>query len=64
MLAADIIFVNGMTFLVSMACGLNLVTAKHTPSSNAKNLAAGIKSVMTLYLHGSFHVGTILMKQV
>jgi hypothetical protein len=60
-LAAVIMFVNGAPFLVSMACGLNLVTAKHTPSKTAKKKAAGIKRVMALYSHGGFHVGTILM---
>jgi hypothetical protein len=54
-------FVNGIPFLVSMAHGLNLVTAKHTLSQIAKNLAAGIKQVMSLYLQGGFHVGTVLM---
>jgi hypothetical protein len=48
-LAVDIIFVNGVLFLVSVACVLNLVTAVHTSSQTAKNLAAGIKRVMSLY---------------
>jgi hypothetical protein len=61
MLPDDIMFVNNIPFLVSMACGLNLVTAKHTPSRTAKNLAAGIKRVMALYSRGGFCVGTILM---
>jgi hypothetical protein len=41
-LAVDIMFVNGVPFLVSMARGLNLVTAKFMPSCTAKQLAAGI----------------------
>jgi hypothetical protein len=61
MLAADIMFVNGIPFLVSMASGLNLVTAKHMPSRTAKNLAAGIKRVMALYSSSGFCMGTILM---
>jgi hypothetical protein len=44
-----------------MAHGFNPVTAKHAPSRTANNLAAGIKRVMALYSHGSFHVGTMLM---
>jgi hypothetical protein len=60
-LAADIMFVNDVPFLVSVARGLNLVTAKHTPFRTANNLAAGINRVMALYSCGGFHVGTILM---
>ncbi len=41
-LAVDVMFVNGVPFLVSVARGLNLVTAKFTPSCTAKQLAAGI----------------------
>ncbi len=32
MLAVDCMFVNGVPFLVSVSRGLNLITAKHTPS--------------------------------
>jgi hypothetical protein len=39
-LAVDIIFVNGVPFLVSMARGLNLVMTEFTPSRTAKQLAA------------------------
>jgi hypothetical protein len=55
-------FVNGaVPFLVSVAHGLNLVTAKYMPSRTAKKLTAGIKRVMALYSHGSFNMGTMLM---
>jgi hypothetical protein len=54
-------FVNGVPFLVSMARGLNLVTAKQTPSRTAKNIAEGIKRVMAHYSHGGLHVGTIIL---
>ncbi len=60
-LAADIIFVNGVPFLVSVARGLNLLMTKHTPSRAANNLAAGIKRVMAVYSCGDFCMGTILM---
>jgi hypothetical protein len=54
-------FVNGVPFLVSVARGLNLVTAEHMPSRTAKQLAAGIVCVMDLYSHGGFQVGRVLM---
>jgi hypothetical protein len=60
-LAVDVIFVNGVPFLVSLARGLNLVTAKFTPSRTAKQLAAGITQMMDLYARGGFQVGTVLM---
>jgi hypothetical protein len=41
-LAVDIMFGNGVPFLVSVTRGLNLVTAKFIPSSTAKQIAAGI----------------------
>jgi hypothetical protein len=60
-LAVNIMFVNGVPFLVSVARGLNLVTAEHMPSRTAKQLAVGIVLIMDLYLRGGFQVGTVLM---
>jgi len=54
-------YVNEVPFLVSVARGLNLVTAEFTPSQTAKKLAAGITRMMDLYAHGGFQVGTVLM---
>jgi hypothetical protein len=42
-LAVDVMFVNGVPFLVSVLRGINLVTAEYTPSRTAKQLAAGIR---------------------
>ena len=60
-LAVDVMFVNGVPFLVSVARGLNLVTTEFTPSRTAKQLAAGITRMMDLYARGGFQVGTVLM---
>jgi hypothetical protein len=60
-LAVDVMFLNGVPFLVSVSRGLNLVTAEYTPSCMAKQLAVGIRRVMDLYLHGGFHEGRVLM---
>jgi hypothetical protein len=51
-LAVDIMFVNEVPFLVSVARGLDLVTAKFTPSRTTKLLAAGITQMMDLYAWG------------
>jgi hypothetical protein len=53
-LTVDCKFVSGVPFLVSASRGLNLITAEHTPSRTAKNLAAGITRIMTLYARGGF----------
>jgi hypothetical protein len=60
-LVVDAMFVNGIPFLLSMARGLNLVTAEHMPTRTAKQLAAGIVRVMDLYSRGGFQVGMVLM---
>jgi hypothetical protein len=54
-------FVNGVPFLVSVARGLNLVTAEFTPSRTAKKVALGITQMIDLYACGGFQVGTVLM---
>jgi hypothetical protein len=59
-LASDVMIVNGVPFLVSISRGLNLITAKYTPSRTAKQLAVGIRRVMDVYSRGGFVVGTIL----
>ena len=60
-LAVDVMFVNGVPFLVSASRGINLITAKYTPSRTAKQLAADIRRVMDVYARGGFQVGTVLM---
>ncbi len=45
-LAVDLIVVNGVPFLVSVSRGINLVTAKYTPSCMAKQLVVGITRMM------------------
>ena len=61
-LAVDVMFVNRVPFLVSVARGLNLVTAEFTPSRTAKQLAAGNTRMMALYTCGGVQVGTVLME--
>ena len=60
-LAVDVMFVNGVPFLVSVARGLNLITAEHILSCTAKLLATGITRIIDLYARGGFQVGQILM---
>ena len=60
-IAADIMFVNGVPFLVTVGRGLNLITSEYTPVRTAKHLCAGIEHVIELYKHGGYTVGTVLM---
>ncbi len=60
-LTADIMFVNGVPFLVSLARGLNLLTAEFLPICTAKLLGSRIDQIKYLYAQGGFTVGTILM---
>jgi hypothetical protein len=60
-LAVNVMFVNRVPFLVSVARGLNLVTAEHMPTRTAKQLAAGIVRIMDLYSRGGFQVEAVLM---
>jgi hypothetical protein len=54
-------FVNNMPFLVSVAQGLNLITAKFTPTRTAKVLTSRIEQIYHLYACGGFAIGTVLM---
>ncbi len=60
-LTVDVIFVNGVPFIVSASCEINLITAEYTPSCTAKLLADRIKHIIDLYSCGGYQVGTILM---
>jgi len=60
-LTADVIFVNGIPFLVSLARGLNLLTAEFLPTRTAKSLASRFEQIKHMYARGGFTVGTILM---
>jgi hypothetical protein len=61
-LAVDVMLVNGVPFLVSVARGLNFVTAEFVPSPRtAKQLALGVNRITDLYACGGFQVGTVLM---
>ncbi len=59
--AVNVMFDNGVPFLVSISRGINLVSAEHTPSRTTKQLASGIRCIMDLYPCGGFQVGTVLM---
>jgi hypothetical protein len=47
--AVDVMFTNGVPFLVRISQGINLITAEHTPSRTVKQLAAGIRHIMDFF---------------
>ena len=60
-LTVDVMFVNGVSFLVSVARGLNIVSAVFMPYRKAKQPAASITRMIDLCACGGFQVGTVLM---
>ena len=60
-LSVDVMFVNGVPFLVSTARGLNFITVEYTKSRTAKALAGCVRHIMDMYGRGGFQVGTVLM---
>ncbi|KAL7509413.1 hypothetical protein ACHAXN_008345, partial [Cyclotella atomus] len=55
------VFVDEVPFLVSVARGINLITAEFTPVRTAKNLAANITHILQVYVRGGFKVSTLPM---
>ncbi len=60
-LAADVFFVDGTPFLLTVARRLKFVTAEHVPVRTATNLSKHIKQVLEVYKRAGFIVRTILM---
>jgi hypothetical protein len=60
-IAVDVMFVEGVPFLVSVARGINLITSEFTPLRTAKKLATNIKNILRLYARAGIMVSTVLM---
>ena len=58
-LAVDVMFVNNLPFLVSVARGLNFITVEYTKTRTEKALAGCVQHIMDMYGRGGFQVGTI-----
>eukprot|EP00804_Cyclotella_cryptica_P001980 CCRYP_007408-RA/>CCRYP_007408-RA protein AED:0.36 eAED:0.34 QI:0/0/0/1/0/0/3/0/377 len=59
-IAADVMFVNGLPFFVTVSRGIKLVTAKFLPRTAAQ-LCSALKKVIYIYRRGGFTVCTTLM---
>ncbi len=60
-LVADVMFVNGLPFLVTSSQGLSLVTIEHLPSRTAKRLVHTLERVFRIYTTAGFVIQMALM---
>jgi hypothetical protein len=60
-LVADVIFVNGLPFLVTSSRGISLVTIEYLKSRTAKRLIDTLERVIRIYRKAGFIVQTALM---
>ena len=60
-LAADVFFVDGTAFLLTVLQHLKLVTAEHVPVCASTHLSKSIKRVLEVYGRAGFRIRTILM---
>jgi hypothetical protein len=60
-LAADVFFVDGTAFLMTVSRRLKFITAEHVPVRTATQLSKHIKRVLEVYGRAGFRIRTILM---
>jgi hypothetical protein len=60
-LVVDVMFMNGLPFLVTSSRGLSLVRIEHLPSRTAKPLALTPERVFKIYATAGFVVQTTMM---
>jgi hypothetical protein len=60
-IVADVMFVNGLPFMVTSSRGISLITIQFLPSRTAKSLANSITRVLQIYGRAGFVVQTSLM---
>ena len=60
-IAADVLFIDGIAFLLTVAIKLKFVTVEHTPVRIAKSLVKHIKRVLQVYDRAVFTVRYIIM---
>ncbi len=60
-MAADVFFVDGMAFLITVLRRIKFITAKHVPVQTVTSLSRHLTRVLQVYEHAGFRVRTILM---
>ncbi len=59
--AADVFFVDGITFLITVSRRMKFVTTEHLPIRTATSLSKHLQRVLLVYGGASFRVRSILM---
>ena len=60
-LVADVMFKNGIPFLVSSSRNINLITIEHAPQCTASKLGSLLQHIIRVYARTGFQIQTILM---
>ena len=60
-LTADVLFMNGLPFLITHSCSINLVTTEFLSPCTAANLAKLLQRVITVYAAAGLKVQIVLM---
>ena len=60
-MTADLMFVNGIPFMITFSQNIRLVTTEHVPTRTARQLAKSLMKVVKLYARGGFVVRLVLM---
>ena len=60
-LVVDVMFVNGIVFLVTLSQDLRLFTCEYVPTCPAKQISTSLTKIVQLYAHGGFIFCIVLM---
>ena len=60
-IACDVMFVNKVAMLVTVSRNIRFATVEAVPDQTAETLTKAVKSVVSIYRRGGFHVTTALM---
>ena len=60
-LAADVMFVNGISFFMTFLRDIRMITAEFIPSRAAAMLSSALMKIVKLYAQGGFVVRLVLM---
>ena len=60
-LTADVMFLNGIPFLVTLSRKIKILTAEYLPSCTAKQLSSSLIKIVKVYAQGGFIVCLVLM---
>ena len=53
-LTADVMFVNGLPFLITLSRKIKMFTAEYIPTQNAAHLSSSLENIVKLYARNEF----------